>query len=253
MALKTRIVDVTLDNLSEHPQAICFINSKSEFYKPKVEWLKGQFKNGLEIKMLYVEGVKRAIGFIEYIPGEYCWRRVHAEGYLFIHCLWTNGKKFQRQGLGRALLDEVESRADGKLGIAVMTSDKALMANRSFFDANGYECVSESGTEQLLAKRIVSGPLPSFKEPKKPLESYKGLTMVYSKQCPWVPRFLEEVKPVLEENNLKAKIVELKTPAEAQTAPSLYGAFSLIYNGKILADRYISTTRFKNIVKKEIE
>lgn len=252
MALKTRIAPVALDNIADHPQAICFISSKSEFYRPKVEWLKGQFEKGLEIKMLYAEGVKRAIGFIEYIPGEYCWRRVNAKGYLFIHCLWTNGKKFQHQGLGKALLDEAENRAKGMLGIAVMTSEKAFMANRSFFEANGYKCVSESGTEQLLAKNLAAGPVPSFNEPKKPLESYKGLTMVYSKQCPWVPRFLVEVKPVLEENDLKAKIVELKTPSEAQCAPSLYGVFSLIYNGKILADRYISTTRFKNIVRKEI-
>lgn len=252
MALNTSIAPVTLENLADHPQAICFINSKSEFYAPKVEWLKDQFENGLEIKMLYVDGVKRAIGFIEYIPGEYCWRRVNAKGYLFIHCLWTNGKKFQHQGLGKALLDEAEKRAKGTLGIAVMTSDKAFMANRLFFEANGYSCVAESGTEQLLIKKLSKGPEPSFNEPEKPLESYKGLTMVYSKQCPWVPRFLEEVKPVLEENNLEVKITELKTPAEAQKAPSLYGVFSLIYDGKILADRYISTTRFKNIVKKEI-
>jgi hypothetical protein len=253
MPLKTSIVNVTLDNLADHPQAICFINSKSEFYPPKAEWLKAQFKNGLEIKMLYVEGVKRAIGFIEYIPGDYCWRRVSAKGYLFIHCLWTNGKKFQHQGLGKALLNEAENCAKGMSGIAVMTSDKAFMADRSFFEANGYECVSESGKEQLLAKKLKPGTLPSFNEPEKPLGSYKGLTMVYSKQCPWVPRFLEEVKPVLEESNLKAKIVELKTPAEAQRAPSLYGTFSLIYNGKILADRYISTSRFKNIVKKDMQ
>ena len=198
------------------------------------------------------EGVKRAIGFIEYIPGEFCWRRVSAKGYLFIHCLWTKGKKFQHQGLGKVLLCEAEKRAKGTLGVVVMSSDKAFMADRSIFEANGYELVSESGSEQLLVKKLADGPLPSFNDPKKPLESYKGLTMVYSKQCPWVPRFLEEVKPVLEEHKLKAKIVELKTPAEAQRAPSLYGAFSLIYNGKILADRYISTTRFKNIVKKEI-
>ena len=252
MALKTTIAAVTPENLTDHPQAICFINSKSEFYMPKVEWLKEQYKNGLEIKMLYVEGVKRAIGFIEYIPGEYCWRRVSAKGYLFIHCLWTNGKKFQHQGLGMSLLDEAEKRADGMAGIAVMTSDKAFMANRSFFEANGYECITESGTEQLLTKKLAKGSVPSFNDPAKPIDSYSGLTMVYSKQCPWVPRFLEEVKPFLEENNLKPKVIELKTPAEAQRAPSLYGVFSLIYNGKILADRYISTARFKNIVKKEI-
>jgi hypothetical protein len=252
MDLKTSIVQVTAENIVEHPQAICFINAKSEFYRPKVDWLIEQFDHDLKIKMLYVEGVKRAIGFIEYVPGEFCWRRVNAKGYLFIHCLWLNGKKYQHQGLGGALLQEVHKDAEGTLGVAVMTSDKAFMADRTIFERNGYRQVSDSGTEQLLVKEFTEGPLPSFNEPEKPLESYKGLTMVFSKQCPWVPRFLEEVKPILEENGLKPAVIELKTPAEAQKAPSLYGVFSLIYNGRILADRYISTTRFKNILKKEI-
>lgn len=252
MALEKTITQVTLDNITEHPQAICFINSKSEFYQPKVDWLKKQFQNGLEIKMLYVAGVKRAIRFIEYVPGEFCWRRVDAGGYLFIHCIWTNGKKFQREGLGRVLLEEAEKRAQGMLGVAVIASDKAFMADRSIFEANGYENISESGSEQLLVKRFKEGKLPSFNEPKKPLDQYPGITMVYSRQCPWVPRFIEEVMPVLAENNLEPTIIELKTSAEAQQSPSLYGTFSLIYEGRILADRYISTTRFKNILKKEI-
>ena len=57
---------------------------------------------------------------------------------------------------------------------------------------------------------------------------------------------------MLKEEKLRLKKVELKTAAQAQQAPSLYGVFSLVHNGKLLADRYISVTRFKNIIKKEI-
>lgn len=112
--------------------------------------------------------------------------------------------------------------------------------------------MSESGSVQLFVKKMAAGPSPEFNAPEKPLESYKGLTIIYSRQCPWVARFIEEVKPVLQENHLKAEIIELRIPAEAQRAPSAYGAFSLIFNGKLLADRYISTTRLKNILKKEM-
>ena len=35
----------------------------------------------------------------------------------------------------------------------------------------------------------------------------------------------------LEKEKLKLTIKELKTPAEAQNAPSLYSVFNLIYNG----------------------
>jgi hypothetical protein len=127
MNLEATIVEVTADNISEHPQVICFINPKHEFYHKKIDWLKEQFQNGLKVRLLYLKGEKRPIGFIE------------------------------------------------------------------------------------------------------------------------------EVKPILKEEKLKPSIIELTTADQAQKAPSLYGIFNLIYNGKLLADRYISTTRFLNIVKKEIK
>jgi len=253
MNLETNIVEISADNIAEHPQAICFINPKHEFYHKKIAWLKEQFENGLKIKLLYLKGEKKPIGFIEYIPGEYCWRSVNAKGYMFIHCLWTNGKKHQHQGLGTLLIEEVEKDAKDMLGVAVITSDKSFMANKEIFIKNGYNVISESGKEQLMVKIFRKGLLPSINNWESELEKYKGLTIVYSKQCPWVARFIEEIKPILEEENLAPTIVELKNAGEAQKAPSLYSVFNLIYNGKLLADRYISTTRFLNIVKKEIK
>jgi len=104
-----------------------------------------------------------------------------------------------------------------------------------------------------MVKQFKEGPLPSINNRENELEKYKGLTIIYSRQCPWVPRFIEEVKPILEEEKLEPTFIELKTADQAQKAPSLCGVFNLIYDGKLLADRYISTTRFLNIVKKEIK
>ena len=247
------IVEVTNENLAEHPQAVCFINPKHEFYHLKVDWLREQFKNGLKIKLLYLEGEKRPIGFIEYVSGEKCWRAVNAKGFMFIHCLWTNGKKFQHQGLGSLLLEEVEKDAKDMLGVAAVTSDKSFMANKEIFQKNGYNIFAESGKEQLMVKKFKEGPQPSFNDWESELEKYKDFTMVYSKQCPWVARFVEEVKPILLKEKLEPTFIELTTPEQAQKAPSPYGVFNLMYNGKLLADRYISNTRFSNIVKKDIK
>ena len=251
--MKTKIVTVTADNLAEYPQVICFINPKHEFYHKKIEWLDQQFRNGLRIKLLFIEEEKKPVGFIEYIPGEHCWRSVQAHGYMFIHCLWTNGKTYQHQGLGAELIVEVERDAKDLLGVAVIASDKAFMAKRDIFVKNGYELAEESGKEQLLVKALKKGPLPRINDWKSVLNSYQGLNIVYSKQCPWVARFMEEVKPILAEEHLDVNITEIKTAKEAQNAPSLYATFNLIYDGKLLADRYISTTRFKNILKKELK
>jgi hypothetical protein len=252
MAQQSKIIEVTEENLNEHPQTVCFINPKHEFYDKKIAWLKDQFKNGLKIKLLYLQGEKRAVGFVEYVPGEYCWRAVNAKGYMFIHCLWTNGKKYQHQGWGARLLQEVETDAQDKLGIAVVTSDNSFMANKDIFLKNGFTIVEECGKDQLLAKQLRTGLKPSVKNWQSVLSKYKSLTFVYSKQCPWVARFIEEVKPILKEKNIKPDIIELSNANEAQNGPSLYSVFNLIYNGKLLADRYISTTRFSNILKKEL-
>jgi hypothetical protein len=250
--LQTKIVEVSVKNLAEHPQAICFINPGHQYYSKKVDWLKKQFQNGLKIKLLYLSTEKKPIGFIEYVPGEFCWRSVIAKGYMFIHCLWINGKKYQDQGFGGLLIKEAEEDSRDMLGIAVVTSDHAFMARKEIFLKNGYQLISEAGKDQLLVKQFSKGPLPAFSNWEGERKKYKGLVILYSKQCPWVARFIEEVQPILREQKLNPTIKELKTAAEAQRAPSLYSVFNLIYEGKLLADRYISTTRFRNIVKNEI-
>ncbi len=252
MALQYSIIDVNASNLQEHPQVICFINPKHPYYYKKVEWLEEQFKIGLKIKLLYLEGEKKPVGFLEYVPGEYCWRPVEAKGYMFIHCLWTNGKKYQHQGLGAALLDEVEKDAKDFSGVAVIASDKAFMTTKEIFLKHDFNIIDTYNKDQLLVKSFKDDPLPFIITREEDLKKFEGLHLIYSRQCPWVARFVEEVKPILEEEGLNATITELRTPAEAQQAPSLYGVFNLIYNGKLLADRYISITRFRNILKKEI-
>lgn len=253
MNSEVKIIDVNAKNITEHPQAICFINPKHEYYHFKLDWLKKEFKKGLKIKLLYLEGEKKPIGFIEYTPSQNCWRAVNAKEYMFIHCLWINGNKYKNQGLGSLLIKEAENDSKNMIGTAVVTSSKSFMADSSLFLKNNYKKVDETKTEQLLVKQNKKGELPCFNNFEKELKQYKDLTILYSKQCPWVARFIEEVKPILKKEKLNPRIIEIDSSQKAQKAPSVYGAFNLIYNGKILADRYISTTRFLNLVTKQIK
>lgn len=250
--MKIKIVDVSEENLAEHPQVICYINPKNQYYPLKIEWLKNRFSDGLRIKLVYIENEKRSVGFIEYVPGDFCWRAVSAKDYMFIHCLWTYGKKNQNKGLGQALIEEVEKDAAKMSGVATVTSDKPFMANSSIFLKNGYDVIDESGKDQLLVKSFQKGPLPSINNRESELSKYKELTIIYSRQCPWVARFVDEIRPILLAKKIEPDIVEIDSYAKAQHTPSLYSGFNLIYNGRLLADRYISPTRFENILKKEL-
>ena len=64
---------------------------------------------------------------------------------------------------------------------------------------------------------------------------------------------IKELSDIANEKGLKLNFTELKSAKDAQNAPSIYSIYNLIYNGKLLADHYISSRRFQNILKKEIK
>jgi ribosomal protein S18 acetylase RimI-like enzyme len=248
------IVSVNAENLSQHPGAICFINSKNPSYTLKTEWLQKRFSEGLRIKLLYTEDRKKVAGFIEYVPGEFAWRAVSAVGYMFIHCLWVYPNENKNKGFGTQLIEACieDARQNNYKGVAVITSKNAFMANNSLFIKNNFREIANDGAgNELLTFSFKDDTLPSINDWKKQLATFQGLHMVYSKQCPWVARMVEEIKESELAKKLGLQITELKTPADAQNAPSLYSVFNLINNGKLLSDRYISITRFNNILKKE--
>ncbi len=249
--MKPTIVDVNEKNISRYPAA-CFMNPASEGYQTKLVWLNKRFSEGLKIKLLYFENDRKCHGFIEYIPGENAWRAVEAPGYLFIHCLWVSPNKVKNKGYGSLLLNECikEAEKQGKHGVAVVASDSAFMAKKDLFLKNGFQAVETSGMFTLLVKPLKKGPLPKFRDWEKQLGKYKGLNIVYSNQCPWVARFVKEINEIIQTKGLRIKITELRTARQAQDAPSIYGVFTLLQNGGILADHYISQRRFLNIMEK---
>lgn len=248
------IIQVDEKNLTDYPQVICFINPSNKYFRLKIEWLKKRFSEGLTMKVIKPDQAGKVAGYIEYVPGEFAWRAVNASGYMFIHCLWVYPNNNKKKGLGSALLEEVEADArKAKMkGVAVISSDGAFMANRDLFVKNGYTVKKEMEKCQLLVKNF-SGVQPAlgFNNTTDARSNLKGWHMIFSSQCPWVARFVEESKPIIKEHGLNMNIRELTTAREAQHAPSVYSVFNLIRDGKLLADRYISTTRFKNILNKE--
>ncbi len=249
------IVSVDEKNISDH-EPTCFLNPKNEGYQIKREWLKERFAEGMKIKLLYVEGEKKPVGFIEYVPGEYAWRAVDAKGYMFIHCIWISKNMYKDKGYGSQLVEEaINDAKDAKMtGVAVVTSEGPFMAGKDLFLKNGFSSVASiKPSFELMVKTLKKGPEPKVKDWETQLKKYKGLNILHTNQCPWVARFVDELDEVVKKQGIKLRVTEIKTPKDAQNAPSLYASFNLIYNGKLLADHYISITRFKNIIKKEVK
>lgn len=252
--INTTIINVNENNISEYPPR-CFLNPKNEGYQIKLDWLKKRFSEGLVIKLLYLEKEKKCIGFIEYVPGEYAWRAVDAEGYTFIHCIWISPNQYKNSGNGSLLVEECikDAKNNGKFGVAVVTSEGPFMAGKDLFLKNGFKSIAnEKPSYILMVKTFNNPPLPKFMDWKKQLSKYKGLNIIYSNQCPWVARSIKDLDEIAKQKGLDLKIFELKNAKQAQNAPSIYATFNLIYNGRILVDHYISEKRFQNIINKEI-
>ena len=254
MNSKMKIISVNSDNISEY-KPVCFLNPKNEGYLKKLEWLKKRFSEGLIIKLLYLENEKKCNGFIEYIPGEYAWRAVDAKGYMFIHCIWISPNKHKEKGNGSLLIKEClkDAEKQSKYGVAVVTSGGPFMVGKTLFLKNSFKSVAKAKPSyELMIKTIKSGPLPKFRDWEKQLSQYKGLNIIYANQCPWVARSIKELSEIAKKKDLKLKIIKLENSRQAQDAPSVYTAFNLIYNGKLLVDHYISRKRFLNIIEKEL-
>lgn len=250
-----RIIDVTSKNMNEFAPT-CFMRTAEDGYVKKASWLKRQFRTGLRVKLLYTDKDNKCIGFIEYAPGEYCWRGVDAKGYLFIHCIWVYGNHNKKHGYGSLLIKSVLEQAEQehKLGVAVMTSNGPFMATKELFRKNGFKVTdSVKPSYDLLVKVLKPGKLPRFRDWEKQLKRYQGLNIVYSNQCPWVARGIRGMIATAKERGLKLKVFEMRNAHKAQNAPSVYATFNLIYNGRLLADHYISHHRFRNILDQELK
>jgi len=248
---KVTLEKVGPENLSDCGLG-CLTNPKNQGYQPKVEWLQKCFAEGLRI-LLFRDEKGRPLAFLEYIPGEYAWRPVHAPGWLFVHCLWVYPKGQKIGGLGSRLIRACveEARQAGARGVAAMVSDGAWMAGKQVFLKNGFVQTAEADRFQLVIFRLKEGPAPRFRDISGNLAKYQGLHIVYSAQCPMLPKSVHDLSEMAAEHGLKVKVTLLKSARDAQSAPSYYGVFNLVWNGRLLSDHYVSKGRFKNILRKE--
>jgi hypothetical protein len=64
---------------------------------------------------------------------------------------------------------------------------------------------------------------------------------------------VHDLQETARDHGIFLQVRKLKTAREAQAAPSIYSVFSLVRDGRLLADHYVSRTRFQNIIRKELE
>ncbi len=246
------IVDTTADNIGGC--GICGRKpGRTEGDRRKCDWLKKCYAEGLRYNVLRSRKFGD-VGVIEYAPGSHAWRPVEAEGYLVIHCLMVI-RKHLGKGLGTLLLDSClrDAKKSKCLGVAVVTSSDSFMAGNGLFLKAGFVSVDSFPPFELLVKKFKkAAPDPNFiVERERALKKYeKGLTILAADQCPMIPKCVNDIAEASRALGLKPKVVRVTSAKQSRELPTPYGVFSIIYDGKVIAERPVSGTRFKNIMKK---
>jgi L-amino acid N-acyltransferase YncA len=242
---KTEIVTVDRANVEE-TGFFCYMSKrKSEGYLRKLAWVKARLDEGMRIKMLKLP----ERGFIEYIPGGKAWRAVDAEGWMVIHCLWVVGKSKGR-GFGDVLLEECvdDARRAGMLGVAMVTSEGNWLAGKRLLESRGFQAVDTAPPSfTLMAKKLKPGPKPSFPRDwaARAARFGRGLTIITSDQCPYLPDATRILLEAAAKNRIKARVVEFRTARDVQTlSPSPYGIFHVVHNGTLLGHHYLKEEDF---------
>ncbi len=255
MADELSVVGIEAANLDALP--CCGIkNQDHEGRRRKTAWLRAHFDKGLKAKELLAPG-GRQCGYIEYLPAEYAWRTVEAPGFMFIHCIFTYSRKYQHLGWGAALIEACvsDARKARMNGVAVLVRESPWVAGGEIFLANGFEAVAAAPPDyRLLVKRFRKrAPAPVFRGGcEDRLRQYgNGLTLIHCAQCPHIAKFAGDIAESAERDyGLRPRLVQLESHNDAQNAPTPYAVFSLVYDGRLLADHPVSRTRFQNIMRK---
>ncbi len=243
------IHDVTPENASQQG-FFCIRRQTHPGVHQKRGWYDERFREGLRVKILR-DDAGQQVAFVEYVPAECAWRPIWAPNFIFIHCISGYRKDHRGRGYASMLVRHCEhdARRQNRCGVAVMTSDGPWMASMHLFLKNGYSVVDRRGRFELLAKKLIlDAPDPHLINWEQNLAEYRGWHLIYADQCPWHDKAARDLADLATAEGVNLRVTRLETADQARNAPSGSGVLSLVHDGELIADHYISCTRFRNIL-----
>jgi GNAT superfamily N-acetyltransferase len=189
-----RIVDIT----EEHRPLyfVCLEDWAEELKEAgdhKKKWFERMRDRGLGVK-LAVSDDGQVGGMIQYCPIEHS-PGADGRGLHFVLCIWVHGHKqgrgnFQKQGMGKALLEAAErdAREKGAKGMAAWGMSIPVFMRASWFKRQGYKPADKLGLQVLLWKPFTpDAEPPRWLRSKKEPETEAGKVTVTGLLSGWCP------------------------------------------------------------------
>lgn len=246
------LVKLTHDNIEEEHICCAIANNKDVQVMSKKKWLTERLDEGL----VFLKGDVRGKCFIEYIPAEYAWAPVEANGYMYINCLWVSGQ-FKGHGYSNLLLDECtkDSREKGKKGLVILSSKKKMgfLSDPKYMRYKGFETVDTATPyfELMYLPFDKNAEKPAFKKTVKETKHKdmgNGFTLYYTSQCPFTAKYAPLMEEMAKTRNIEFRAVHIETKEAAQNAPAPFTTFSLFYDGTLITHEILSEKKFEKIL-----
>lgn len=244
------LIKVRHDNLEQEHICCAIANQKDAQVMSKKSWLKERLDEGL----VFLKCKVRGKCFIEYIPAEYAWIPIDANGYMYIDCLWVSGR-FKGHGYSNLLLNKCieDSREKGKEGLIILSSKKKMgfLSDAEYMKYQGFETVDTASPyfELMCLAFNKDSHKPCFKNTVKENKNMKkGFTLYYTHQCPFTAKYVPLLREMAQGRNIDFQVVHIQTREEAQNAPTPFTTFSLFYNGKFVTHEILSEKKFEKIL-----
>lgn len=247
------LIRITPENLdSEH--ICCAISNNNDCQvSSKKAWLKERLNEGL----VFLKGDVRGKCFIEYIPAEYAWTPIDADGYMYIDCLWVSGQ-FKGQGNSNLLIEECirDSKAQGRKGLVILSSKKKLgfLSDPKHLKYKGFETADTVNPyfELMYLPFEKGSDIPQFKPCVKDSTAGagmpKGFTLYYTNQCPFNAKYIPILEDTAKAKNAALRTIHIQTTEQAQSAPTPFTTFSLFYDGEFVTHEILSEKKFEKII-----
>jgi len=244
-------IRVTKDNLESEHICCAISNNKDVQVASKKAWLSDRFEEGL----VFLKSTERGKCFIEYIPAEFAWNPIDAEGYMYIDCLWVSGS-FKGHGYSNDLLAAciADSREQGKKGLCILSSakKKPFLADPKFLKYKGFSVCDEAdnGIQLWFLPFSQDAEKPRFKTcAVHPHIDEPGYVLYYTSQCPFNAKYVPIVEETAKAHDIPFRTIHLESREAAQSAPTPVTTYALFRDGAYVTNEQMNDTRFLKLIE----
>lgn len=244
-------IRVTKDNLESEHICCAISNNKDVQVASKKAWLSDRFEEGL----VFLKSTERGKCFIEYIPAEFAWNPIDAEGYMYIDCLWVSGS-FKGHGYSNDLLAAciADSREQGKKGLCILSSakKKPFLADPKFLKYKGFSVCDEAdnGIQLWFLPFSPDAEKPRFKAcAVHPHIDEPGYVLYYTSQCPFNAKYVPIVEETAKAHGIPFRTIHLESREAAQSAPTPVTTYALFRDGAYVTNEQMNDTRFLKLIE----